>query len=405
MLVMAQYKVAPHWTACDDCKGWFDPNEHPACILPVDTVGYATRTICFNCAKFRHLAVCDGCSEVRSTGELNGCGDYNYCDDCAFMNDYAECVECGVWLHNDDQYDSPGRDTHCEECYHERYDTCEGCSEVFYRDELSYSEYHECLFCRRCDETTDDFSPVGFRDRSGRTTCIGSERCFGLELETDDCNDYFELEGSAAWGAKNDSSVRGKEFYSDVLSGDDGLAAVAELTEFAEANNWDTDARCGYHLHLDMRNESDDSLFAAAYAYRATQSVWYSLVDKNRPDYHYCYSARWTCADVVHCSGSFTSFLSTCNILRTTWINLQAYNKFETFEVRLHQGTLDKDAVCNWIKAHTRFVDWACTAGLAKVRKCLDGKDTYELLDFIMDEVWRDDELRTYYADRACIGA
>ena len=403
-IAMASYPVTPSYTACDDCAHWFDPNEHTVCIVPVDTVGYAAKSICPNCAGLDGLALCDDCGEYYYSSDLNDCDDHNYCDDCADENDYVECSHCGEWLLPDVQYSAPDRETYCRECYYERFEDCAGCSETFHRDELNYSDCTDDMRCNSCYENTEDhedFSPNGFRNRSGRTTCVGSERCFGVELETDDCDGYDDLYDSAAWGAKDDCSVGGKEFYSDILDGDAGLDAISELTDLASCNGWDAGSRCGYHLHLDMRSENDDSLFAAAYAYRATESVWFGLVDEARHNGCYSHSARFSCDDIDDYDGRFDHFVNDGTGGRYNWINLEAYAKFTTFEVRLHQGTCDEDEVCNWIKAHTRFVDWACSAGLAGVKEALDGKDSYELFDFIKDEVWRDDKLSTYYADRA----
>ena len=400
-IAMASYAVTPSYIACDDCNGWFDPNEHTVCVVPMDIVGYATKTICPNCAGHAGLSLCDDCGEYFYTVDLNDCDDHNYCDDCAEENEFALCNHCDVWVSLDERYDAPDCEAYCRDCYYDHFDNCAGCGETFHREELSYSDCNDEMRCNNCMEEAEDFRPSGFRNSSGRTTCIGSERCFGVELETDDCNGHTALFDSAAWGAKNDPTVCGKEFYSDILDGDAGLAAIAELTDLASYNGWSVDDRCGYHLHLDMRAENDDSLFAAAYAYRKTEEVWFGLVDDNRSGSGYCHSARWSCADIDGYDGRFDHFINDVVNGRYNWINLQAYGKFTTFEVRLHQGSVDENEVCNWIKAHTRFVDWACSVGLAGVREALDGKDSHELFDFIKNEVWRDDKLSTYYSDRA----
>jgi hypothetical protein len=399
-IAMASYRIGNHWTCCDGCKGWFDPNEHAACTLWLDNVGYASETVCPNCASIEGLALCDGCGEYEYRDDLNECAEHLYCDDCADENDWRECSHCGDWVTRDEQYDAPDCETYCQDCYYERFDDCAGCRETFSRDELHYSEYDDSMRCDRCARDDGDFRPNGFRNRSGCTTRIGSERCYGVELETDCCDGYNELYDHPAWGAKDDCSVGGKELYSAILDGDAGLDAVADLANLASCNDWDVDDRCGYHLHLDMRAESDDSLFAAAYAYRATQSVWFGLVDESRHDGCYSHSASWDCDEVGDYAGDFNSFVRNRVRGRYDWVNLSAYNKFTTFEVRLHQGTVDENEVCNWIKAHTRFVDWACSAGLAGVKEALDGKDSYELFDFIANEVWRDEKLSSYYCDR-----
>jgi hypothetical protein len=263
--------------------------------------------------------------------------------------------------------------------------------------------HNDELYCSRCAPSNkgDDFNPSGFKRRTGCTTKIGSERCYGIELETEQCDDYFALANSGAWGAKDDPTVSGKEFYSAILDGDDGLAAIAELADVAEMNDWRIEDDCGFHLHLDARNESDDSLFAVAYAYRATQELWISFVDSSRDDNQYSHRARWTLDDLDPHAGSFRSFVIHNTTSRYEWANFRAYDTHTTVEIRLHQGSIDCEEISNWVKAHTRFMDWAATAGYASVKEALDGLDFVGLFDFIADKVWQDDSLGTYYQDRS----
>jgi hypothetical protein len=253
----------------------------------------------------------------------------------------------------------------------------------------------------------EDFHFSGFHNADGRTTCIGSERCFGVELETDECDGYDTLDyssGSGAWGAKYDATCNGKEFYSDILSGDAGLAAVAELTDLAGRNNWHAGSGCGYHLHLDMRAECDDSLYAAAYAYRATQEVWHGFVDSSRRGNSYAHTANWSCDDLDNYTADgerFSNFVCRKVRGRYNWINLAAYHGHTTFEVRLHHATLSETEVCNWIKANTRFTDWACSLGYEGLRDKLVGKTSDEQFEIIASEAWQDDDLRAYYAEKS----
>jgi hypothetical protein len=165
-------------------------------------------------------------------------------------------------------------------------------------------------------------------------------------------------------------------------------------------NDWRVDDDCGFHLHLDARNESDDSLLAAAYAYRATQELWFSFVDGDRDDNQYCHRTRWDLDDLHDHAGTFVRFILDNTNGRYEWLNLRAYTTHTTLEVRLHHASVDGEEICNWVKAHTRFMDWATTVGYDGVREALDGMDYAEMFDFIADEVWKDGELRAYYATR-----
>jgi len=50
---------------------------------------------------------------------------------------------------------------------------------------------------------------------------------------------------------------------------------------------------------------------------------------------------------------------------RYHWLNLDSIDKHGTIEIRLHSSTLDANKVCNWVKAHLRFVDWVVDGGMS----------------------------------------
>ena len=397
--------------------------------------------VCSSCFDDLNLIVCASCDKVverddcreNPDGDLwcdecidAGCSTCERCDEAVWSDDIGEvntrngrnrrttseywcefcrdnhtftCDDCDCSYDRNDSISTAGGSSICQSCYENYYFTCEGCDEVYHCDEMASCDAG--CYCDGCRPHGVDFDPGGFRNRSGCVTETGSARCFGVELETDDCNGYEDLEGSRAWGAKDDPTCNGKEFYSDILSGDEGLDAIREWGKMADNNGWRADSGCGYHLHLDARDESDDSLFAAAYAYRATQEVWLSFVSRPRRNSSYSSRCDWDCADVDIAQGDGTFYSFSNRNSRYYWCNIRAYHSHNTFEIRAHDGTCNKVEVINWVKAHTRFMDWACALGYDSVKEALDGKDDAELLDLIVREAWQDDELRDYYAKKA----
>jgi hypothetical protein len=363
-------------------------------------LGLTEKTVCHNCLQNAGLSHCAACNETVPSADLIVTRRDTVCVHCAEDAGYFQCNGCEDWTHGYDGREGADGDCYCESCYSTRFVGCEECGYTLYRGDSTY--HAGCYYCHSCAPQAENFSPSGFNSR-GCTSRIGSERCYGIELETNDCDDYHELVDSGAWGAKDDCSVNGKEFYSAILSGDDGLDAVATIAACASRNDWKAGNGCGYHLHLDMRGENDDSRYAAAYAYCATASIWHDFVAEARRGDIYCSRIRWDCADLTAYAGRGNSFYSFVGNLAggRRWINLDAINTHTTFEVRLHQGSIDGIEVCNWVKAHTRFVDWACTIGLAGIVEKLDGKTHAEKFEIIASEAWRDDDLRAYYADKA----
>jgi hypothetical protein len=67
-----------------------------------------------------------------------------------------------------------------------------------------------------------------------------------------------------------------------------------------------------------------------------------------------------------------------------------------TFEIRLHSATLDGNKVCNWIKAHARFIDFVKDKTIDELREIF-AENHFRVLD----EIWDEADLTYYYAQRA----
>jgi hypothetical protein len=400
---------------------------------------YEGDTLCAECFDARDLVVCVNCSKIIDANDSHKTpDDDDWCEDCydavytccehcddpvarddtvtvrvgsAYRNSEegwckscadnhaTRCDDCCEYVNNDDSYCTAGGSDICESCYYDHYFTCEGCGEVYHNDD--YYGNDDGSYCEDCRPCQGDYEPNGFRNRSGSLTELGSARCYGIELETDDCEDYYELENHAAWGAKDDPTVCGKEFFSDILEGDDGLQAIRDWARLASCNGWRAGSNAGYHLHIDLRGESDDSMYAVAYAYRATQELWWGFVESRRRGTTYAMSLRYSRYGITQAAASMPYYEWVNQWDRYNWANVSAYSRHKTIEIRLHQGTCNGDEVINWVKAHTRFVDWAATKGLAGVQEALDGKSNAEIMEIIGCKAWQDVELFEYYARKA----
>ena len=101
--------------------------------------------------------------------------------------------------------------------------------------------------------------------------------------------------------------------------------------------------------------------------------------------------------DLLKAIINFTKFAR--NQCRYEWFNFAAYTKHKTFEMRLHQGSIDAVEINNWIRLCSIFMDWAAGMSFTKVKNRLLGKDKDELFEYIM-QLCRDagqDDLVDYY--------
>ena len=261
----------------------------------------------------------------------------------------------------------------CNSCFDEHYTLCTDCGELLRRPRsLARRGRHHLgcdvytiddeLYCYACcrDRTSpgEYWSPKPFDQSWATYQHIRSKRKFGVEIETSDCMNSEDLHGQTNFGCKSDPTVSGYEFDSPILYGDEGLDYVRKFLDFADRHGWETDRHCGCHTHYDMRSESDEQLFRVAYAYAETYKMWRRCVSSSRRNAYYCGRPEYTPADIRRAArhnGSFSSYASCSE--RYDYVNLYAYDCHKTFEVRLLEGTVDAETICNWITIHCRFID------------------------------------------------
>lgn len=350
---------------------------------------------CFVCADCNSYAFIHDRVIVQTPPQ---CHSDALCPDCAARQ--AILCSCGTRIYRNNAFDDDCGGLICRECFDTFFVECVNCGRTVHTDNVIIGEY-DTPYCPACGNYEINFNYGTFINVEGFDK-LGSRRCYGIELETASCAEYVqELKENAAWGAKNDCTITGKEFYSAILSGDGGLDAVRELADVATANNWTVDHSAGFHLHLDMRGEVEDSLWAIAHAYRRTQEVWLSFVEAGRHDGEYVHKILWDCNDLDAAKRHDDFDELAHNAERSDWANFSAYRVHQTIEIRLHHGTVDAGDVINWVKAHVRFADWASRLGYEGVRKALAGLTADELFTFIAKEVWDDPDLTIYYGDRA----
>lgn len=371
-------------------------------------------------------AECTGCGELKRVVNLHEpMAGMSLCEDC-YSADWCECNSCGDSVEIDHSYTSEGGDgPYCEACYDDVYTRCDSCNcEVSHDDTMhslcqncywdTYTTCDDCdcelhrddtfvnddgCFCEGCYSRHDregDVEGTSFiflaNDTFVRT---GSLRTFGVELETSKCDGYMDLDGETYFDSKDDGSINGKEFVSRVLRGDRGLEAISEFCGYAAG--FSVDNKCGFHLHIGCQDLTVDELKAVCAGYALTAKIWQSFVVASRRSNGYCRNLKWDC-DTLRDIEDFTDFAESED--RYQWLNVAAYAEHSTLEVRLHTGTLNGDKVCNWVKAHIKFVDYISKMSYWSVRALFEGKTDSEVFD-LLATIWNDSELTDYYRERA----
>jgi hypothetical protein len=299
----------------------------------------------------------------------------------------AHCRRCNNLCNaNDSRYLAVG---YCPDCYsYGDYFQCEHCHNHFSGYDRGASE-NVCYNCHHAIVCWDA-TPVVW---DGKTTELKSSRRFGIELETSECPSHTRLRGKTAYGSKFDCSVSGMEFVSPILQGDRGLWTTRGFCTRAKHKGFKVDSDCGFHLHLDVSNNTDLQRRHIACAYAHTQAFWHKLVNQYRAhDCDYCHSLDWGGPDMVT-AYNFQRFCR--NQPRYSWFNVYAFDQHGTFEIRLHEGTLDSKRICNWTKAHLRFADFVQDLKFRQIETmfCVSERQMWQNVT----HTWADPTLSRYF--------
>lgn len=386
----ARYVQSDDERECAACEDKF----HPADMIE----GPDGNDYCEDCHNDTFIC-CEDCGETVAIEDCNEVSHYNYrtrrtitesvCTDCS-----VSCESCGCGVRNNESHSAGHDGPYCEDCFDGRYTYCDGCYDYYPSDEVHVSDYG--CYCNGCRPTDDCCGSKGFRRSSESCEFVGSLRTFGVELETSDCDGAHNLDGRTVFESKEDGSISGLEFVSDVLSGDDGIAEVREFTRLANREGFSTDSSCGYHLHIGVRDLTIEQLKAVCKAYKATEDFWNSIVDSSRDDGTWCKRLddhSWQADELDDCEDLDDFERWAGYKCRYKWFNPAAYSRHSTLEIRLHHETLGGNAVCNWIAAHIRFVEYVANYGHSE----FVGKSNQAIMRIMRDKIWNDG-LADYYS-------
>ena len=379
------------FTVCPDC-------EKATRETVTDNDGVAYCEDCYN----ERYATCDGCNQETPVDEITSANGYSYCEDC-YNERYTTCESCGDVIRRNDCYTSDDGEDYCPDCYHEHFFHCSDCGNEFPQDDCSTNSDGDefCPDCYHGDEDCDGWDSGYFRP-IGTYTELRSVRKFGVELETSSCDDYQDIQGETVFGCKEDGSITGKEFISPILYGDEGLDAIRAFCKLARG--FDVDKNCGFHVHINVRDLTVSQLKAVAYAYHKTAEAWNSFVPSSRRTNYYCKRHSWKPENLarIETEEEWSNFISDSDDGagdRYHWVNLASYRRHRTVEIRVHSATLAPDKICNWVKAHTRFVDAVKDMSNSMIDRKFGIRPETQRKGLY--QVWGDESLAEFYHGRA----
>jgi hypothetical protein len=230
---------------------------------------------------------------------------------------------------------------------------------------------------------------------------ILNEFRYGIELETSNHihqRGRDDLQGRFNCGIVGDGSISGDEYNSPILGGTHVEGWVDEICRYLAKEQQKVDTRCGYHLHISLKEKTDDKaeeieqLKRILKAYKYFEPVLYGMLPPSRRAGKWCSPVGLSYEEIenIHDERSIMRYYyrakrldgkkiddiksSKGNEFRYYNLNLHSYFYRGSIEIRSHSGTLNPTKIKNWIYINTIIIKSA-------INNSLQISNSYETLD------------------------
>lgn len=237
---------------------------------------------------------------------------------------------------------------------------------------------------------------------------LGLGRQFGVEIELifphetliGTIREQLADANLSEWRVKSDGSLSGQgnghglEIVSPPLSGDEGLQEIRTACRILSQLGGKPNRTCGLHVHHDVGDLDLEDFKRVVIGWSNSQAAIDGLVSPTR--------RRGTNQYCKRLSGSDRSKIMQCEDLRRMGhlrisryktLNVAAYPRYGTVEIRQHQGTVDAEKIIAWVRFGQALVDCSRQASLP-VSRTVD-----QLLERLGE--YLDSAAKTFLATRA----
>lgn len=169
---------------------------------------------------------------------------------------------------------------------------------------------------------------------------------------------------ATSWKIVPDGSLTpgGFEVVSPILEGEAGIAEVRKVAKLLVEAGAKVDNSCGFHVHVNARDLSVDSIVNTAARYNKFEDDINKFMPKSRHESRWCrpVSEIFNCYDIPYLLRQGTRVFGSIN--RYHKINLAAYARHGTIEFRQHAGTVNATKMEQWVRFCLEFVDASVVA-------------------------------------------
>jgi hypothetical protein len=208
-----------------------------------------------------------------------------------------------------------------------------------------------------------------------RNGAVNTGRAFGVELELTgpssstilnaltaagirvrNVGTYRASNGNAAWELKHDGSVAGHglELVSPKLRGAAGFEQLRKVCEALTSVGATVNRTCGLHVHHDMNGLNADQIKRQVLMFVERQHLIDQLVAPSRRASRNHYCGAWSANQTQQLRDFSIAYGRTLRDIaflgpRGT-INLQAYTRHGTVEIRQHGGSTNGKKIAAWVR-------------------------------------------------------
>lgn len=239
-----------------------------------------------------------------------------------------------------------------------------GCGQVLPLDRFYTSRGRTVKVCKDC------YRDIYSRPRSARRADgAANNRAFGIELEltgpsysvianaltaaginVNYIGRYRASNGNTAWELKRDCSVRGEglELVSPKLRGAAGLREVEKVCTALNSVGATVDRSCGMHVHHDARGLTASQVRDFVLSFVDHEELVMNMMAPSRRTNHY--TPRWTGSYAVSQLRNATQLSQLSGLGPRGTINLHAFSRHGSVELRCHAGTANFKKIAAWVR-------------------------------------------------------
>lgn len=198
----------------------------------------------------------------------------------------------------------------------------------------SHEEYEECDDCH--GDGGFEWNEENEEYETECRTCDGRGQVDSSDSNLNKLQAYFKHNKVKYTNVKYDGSIEPKDgFFAaeiTVLTKTNDMSNLKQVCTLLNEIGAEVNKSCGMHVHLDSRHLDEKEVVKIGRKFRKCLPFLLSMVPKSRRSNHFCKPR-----------------VSTLNGSRYTAVNLSAFKKYNTIEIRLHSSTTDFNKIQHWV--------------------------------------------------------